>query len=147
MHTRKKGRAKSHKPKTPGSYAWITADKDEILKIIERLAKEGKKKSEIGRILRDEYGVPTTSVLYGKSLGDVLKEKNWESKYPDDLMALIQKAVGLKNHLKKNPRDKANQIKHVHVESKIKRLVKYYRGNKLPSDWTYDPDEAALLVK
>lgn len=132
---------------TPGSYAWMTANKKEILAVIERLVKEGKKKAEIGRILRDEYGVPSATVLFEKPLSAVLSENKWESKYPDDLMALIQKAVGLQEHIKKNPRDKANKIKHVHVESKIKRLVKYYRGNKLPNDWKYDPEEAALLVK
>jgi small subunit ribosomal protein S15 len=34
------------------------------------------------------------------------------------------------------------------IESKIRRLVKYYtKNNVLPEGWRYDPKTAALLVK
>jgi small subunit ribosomal protein S15 len=34
------------------------------------------------------------------------------------------------------------------VESKIHRLVKYYREKgKVPAGWAYDPETAALLIK
>ena len=55
--------------------------------------------------------------------------------------------MGVRKHLKENKRDKSNAIKLSHVESKIKRLVVYYRGKKLPKDWKYEPEKAALLVK
>jgi small subunit ribosomal protein S15 len=34
------------------------------------------------------------------------------------------------------------------TESKIKRLVKYYRRTKkLPKDWRYDPEQAVLIIR
>ncbi len=147
MHTRKRGKARSRKPRAPGSYAWVRADKDEILKIIERLTKEGKTPADIGRVLRDEYGVPSVQALFGKKMEGVLSEKNIAPKYPSDLMALIRRAVNVQDHIKKFPRDRGNKIKQVNIESKIKRLARYYRGGKLPADWKYDREEAALLVK
>ncbi|TMS41309.1 MAG: 30S ribosomal protein S15, partial [Methanobacterium sp.] len=34
------------------------------------------------------------------------------------------------------------------VESRIRRLVSYYRNEGvLPEDWRYEPNQAALLVK
>ncbi len=147
MHTRKKGKSRSEKPYGKTSYAWVTADKAEILKVIAKLAKEGKIESDIGRILRDEYGVPSVKTLFGKPLTVLLKENNLQKAYPSDLMQLIRKAVKLSSHLSANKRDHSNKIKLTHVESKIKRLVYYYRGKQLPANWKYDPEEAALLVK
>ena len=34
------------------------------------------------------------------------------------------------------------------TESKIKRIVKYYKiSDKLPSGWTYDPEKVRLLIE
>ncbi|MCL5011319.1 MAG: 30S ribosomal protein S15, partial [Candidatus Marsarchaeota archaeon] len=60
---------------------------------------------------------------------------------------LIKRAVRLRNHLKNNKKDLSNTNSLKRVESKILRSVKYYRGRKLPSDWKYEPEKAALLVK
>jgi len=147
MHTRKKGKSASHPPVGKTSYSWVQADKAAVLKIIEKLSKEGKSEADIGRILRDEHGVPSVKVLFGSKLGRLLKENNLQSKYPSDLMLLIHKAVRLSRHSGKNKRDYHNRIKLGHVESKIKRLVYYYRGKRLPADWKYAREEAALLVK
>ena len=147
MHSRKKGKSASHKPVGKTSYAWVQADKTAVLKAIEKLSKEGKGEADIGRILRDEYGVPSVKVLFGVKLSRLLKENNLQKQYPSDLMFLIQKAVRLSSHNGKNKRDIHNRIKLGHIESKIKRLVYYYRGKRLPSDWKYARDEAALLVK
>lgn len=147
MHTRKKGKSASHKPFGKSSYAWVQADKTAVLKVIEKLSKEGKSEANIGRVLRDEHGVPSVKVLFGVKLGRLLKENNLQTKYPSDLMSLIHKAVNLARHGGKNKRDYHNRIKLGHVESKIKRLVYYYRGKRLPADWKYDREEAALLVK
>lgn len=147
MHTRKKGKSASHKPFGKTSYAWVQADKTAVLKVVEKLSKEGKSEADIGRILRDEYGVPSVKVLFGSKLGRLLKENNLQKQYPSDLMSLIRKAVRLSRHSGQNKRDYANRIKLGHIESKIKRLVYYYRGSRLPAGWKYDRDEAALLVK
>lgn len=147
MHTRKKGKSASHKPVGKTSYAWVQADKAAVLKAIEKLSKEGKSEADIGRVLRDEYGVPSVQVMFGMKLSKLLKENSLQKEYPSDLMHLIRKAVRLSAHLGGNKRDYHNRMKLHNVESKIKRLVYYYRGNRLPADWKYSPEEAALLVK
>lgn len=147
MHSRKKGKSRSRKPYAQGSYAWVSTGKDQILSVVEKLAKEGKSESQIGQILRDQYGIPSTKVALGQSVSQILKDLKLSKKYPSDLIDLIRRATDMRKHIKTNSRDKSNKIKLLHVESKIKRLVRYYRGNKLPAGWKYEPEEAALLVK
>jgi small subunit ribosomal protein S15 len=54
----------------------------------------------------------------------------------------------MKKHLKAHKGDVHNKTKLIHVESKIKRLVKYYREvGMLPKKWKYEPEQAALLVR
>ena len=147
MHTKKGGRSKSRKPRNTTAKMWVQQNEQEIVDIIEKLAKEGKREAEIGLILRDQHGVPTTKTILGKKLGHILKEKNLQAQYPSDLLDLIRKAVRMRQHLGINNKDVHNRVRLVRVESKIKRLVKYYRGGRLPQDWKYEPEKAALIVK
>lgn len=147
LHSRKKGRSGSKKPATKTAKAWVRTTKDEVKETITRLAKEGKTEAQIGQVLRDQYAVPSTKIVLGKTVSQLLKELKLAKDFPSDLLDLIRRAVSLRKHLKKNTRDKANRIKLGHIESKIKRLVRYYRGKKLSKDWKYDPEQAELLVK
>ncbi|NYZ75098.1 30S ribosomal protein S15 [Candidatus Micrarchaeota archaeon] len=147
MHTRKRGRSASHKPASKTAPAWVQQSKEDVYALIEKLVKEGKNEALIGTILRDQHGVPSVKAVTGKSISHVLAEKKIAGKYPSDLIDLIRKAIEVRKHLKQNPRDQQNRTKLSQVESKIRRLVRYYRGKKLPENWTYVPEEAALLVK
>ncbi|HLC48094.1 MAG TPA: 30S ribosomal protein S15 [Candidatus Norongarragalinales archaeon] len=147
MHTRRRGRSKSHRPVRSTAQMWVTVSKDEIEAIVEKLAREGRKEAEIGLILRDQHGVPSIKMIAGKTISQLLKEKGMQPKYPSDLIDLIRKAVRMRKHMGNNKKDKLNSKQLVHVEAKIKRLANYYRGKKLPKDWKYDPAQAALLVK
>lgn len=147
MHTRRRGRSKSHKPQRSTAAMWVQLSKEEIEAHAERLAKEGRKEAEIGLILRDQYGVPSVKMLTGKTVSELLKEKGLAPKYPSDLIDLIRKAVRLRKHMLNNKKDKWNAKRLSNVEAKVKRLVNYYRGKKLPKNWKYDPEQAALLVK
>ncbi len=147
MHTRRRGRSKSHKPTRSNAQMWVKASKEEIYSEIEKLAKEGRKEAEIGLILRDQFSVPSVRTMTGKTVSQILSEKGLSPKYPSDLIDLIRKAVRLRKHLLENNHDLLNKQKLTNVESKIKRLVNYYRGKKLPKNWKYDPEQAALLVK
>jgi len=112
------------------------------------MAKEGKNTSKIGLILRDQYGIPSVKAVTGKSISELMDENKMLPKYPEDLMNLMRKAVRLHKHVAVNKQDKHNTHSLKLVESKIKRLVTYYKRNgKLPSDWYYTPGQAALLVK
>ncbi|MFH1750662.1 MAG: 30S ribosomal protein S15 [Candidatus Micrarchaeota archaeon] len=147
MHTRKRGRSKSHKPIRSSAHMWVTITKEEIESIVEGLGKTGKKDAEIGLILRDQHAVPSVKAITGKTVSQILKEKGLQPKYPSDLLDLIMKAVRMRKHMANNKKDRLNSKQLVHVEAKIKRLVNYYRGKKLPKDWKYDPEQAALLVR
>ena len=69
-------------------------------------------------------------------------------KIPYDLFNLLKKAVLLHTHIEKNKKD-AHAIHGVELlESKIRRLVKYYvREEKLPEGWRYDANAAKLIVE
>ena len=145
MHTRKKGRSRSRKPASTAK--WVKVSKEKVSEAVEKLAKEGVPPAKIGLILRDQHGVPSVKAALGMSLDKVLKEKQLQPKYPQDLLDLVKTAVGMRRHLKENKKDTLNRMHLQNVESKINRLVRYYRGKKLPSNWKYVPEEAALLVK
>ncbi|HII38520.1 TPA: 30S ribosomal protein S15 [Candidatus Micrarchaeota archaeon] len=147
MHSRKRGRSASSKPVSKTAPAWIQQSKEDVIALIEKFAKEDKTEAQMGAILRDQYGIPSVKAFLGKSISQVLEEKKLAGKYPSDLIDLIRKAMNMRKHLKENTRDQGNRTKLGHVESKIKRLVRYYRGKKLPKKWSYVPEEAALLVK
>ncbi len=147
MHTRKKGQSKSRKPVNKPAPTWVKQSKEEIAKLVAKLAKEGKRESDIGQTLRDQYGIPSVKAVTGKTVSQTLKGEKLSPQYPSDLIDLIRKAVKLRKHLKQNKGDNSNQHSLQMVESKINRLVVYYRGKKLPQRWAYDPEQAALLVK
>ncbi|WP_297476078.1 30S ribosomal protein S15, partial [Thermococcus sp.] len=78
----------------------------------------------------------------------ILEENGLAPDIPEDLMALIRKAVKLRKHLEMHPKDKHSRRGLQLTESKIRRLVKYYRRTgKLPAKWRYDPEQAKLLVR
>lgn len=63
-------------------------------------------------------------------------------------MNLIKRAVNIRDHLKENPKDLHTKRGLTIIESRIRRLGKYYvNDGELPEGWRYDPQEAALLVK
>ena len=66
---------------------------------------------------------------------------------PEDLQNLINKAVNLRGHLEKNSRDKHNRHGLQLIESKIRRLEKYYKDAEvLPDGWKYSHEKAKLLL-
>ena len=63
-------------------------------------------------------------------------------------MALLEKVVNLNKHMKRNPKDTSNKRGKQLVESKIRRLVKYYKEKgKIPDDWKYSIDKAEMLTQ
>ncbi|MEM1873378.1 MAG: 30S ribosomal protein S15 [Acidilobaceae archaeon] len=144
---KKKGRSGSTRPARPTPPTWLTYTPEEIELVVEELAKKGYGPSMIGLILRDQFGVPLVKPILGKSITEILEEKGLAPSIPEDLFYLIKKAVNLRRHLQEHPKDTHAKRGLIDVESKIHRLVKYYkRTGKLPADWTYDPQRAELLV-
>lgn len=120
----------------------------EITEAIVHLANEGHSQSEIGLILRDQYGIPKVAKALGKKLAAVLEENKLLGEIPEDLMNLIRKSVMLREHLEKNRKDMTAKRGLMLTVSKIRALEKYYKkSGKLPMNWRYSPETAALLAK
>jgi len=148
MHSRKRGNAGSKKPLTTKIPSWVQIKEKELEMLVVKLAKEGNSPSKIGILLRDNYGVPDARLILKKRIAQVLKEKKLSPDLPEDLQALIKKAILLKKHLKENAKDQTANFGLRLTESKIKRLVKYYKINgKLSSEWKYNPEELGLLAE
>ncbi len=146
MHSRKHGQHGSKKPIKKIKVDWLIYDKEEVEKLILKLAKEGKSSAEIGLLLRDQYGIP--DVRYFKMRVLKVIEKDRKKEVPEDLYNLIKKAVNVHKHMDANRKDAKGKHGLELLESKIRRLGKYYaRTGKLPRNWKYSIDEAKLLVK
>ena len=84
----------------------------------------------------------------GKKLVKIMEEKGVAPPIPEDLFHLMKRAVRVRAHLMEHPKDTHSARGLIEIESKIRRLVKYYkRVGKLPADWQYDPERARLLVQ
>jgi len=148
MHSRKRGNAKSNRPLAAQTPTWIRYQTKELEMIIGKLAKEGKTASEIGLILRDSYGIPNTKLITGKRIQQLLGEKKLLPQIPEDLMALMKKSVMLRKHMEMNKQDQTAKRGLLLTESKIKRLVKYYKEvGKLAPLWKYDPASTKIYTE
>lgn len=118
---------------------------EEVESLIVKLAREGNNASSIGVTLRDQYGVPLTKPILGKKITEVLVASGLGPKVPEDLESLLKKADALRKHLEKNRKDSSNKHSLARVESKIHRLVKYYRARGIiKADWKYKPMAASV---
>lgn len=146
MYSRKRGKHGSKKPAKKTVPSWILYDAKKAELLIAKLAKEGKRSSQIGILLRDTYGIPNVLALCGKSISAILKEKKLTHEVPEDLTSLFKKYTTVKKHLENNKHDEtANRGLHL-TESKINRLVKYYkRVGRIPEAWKFDAERAGFF--
>jgi len=142
MHSRARGRSGSSKPLEKRAPSWQTMSKKELEMLIVKLAKEGNTSARIGLMLRDSYGIPDARIILERRIGEVLAEKELSPELPDDMLSLMRRAVQIKKHLQINRKDEPAHRGLQLTESKIKRLVKYYKRTKrLPVSWKYDPEQ------
>lgn len=148
IYARKRGKAGSKRPMRKGYPRWVKYKKGEVEKLIAKYAKEDKSSSEIGMILRDQYGVPLTKSITNKGISVIMKENQLYPKFPEDLFNLFKRAINLRNHLANSKKDYTSKRGLELLESKIRRLGKYYVSRKvLPEDWKYDPEKVKLLIQ
>lgn len=146
MHSRKKGNAGSKKPIAVAK--WTEYDEGEVQKLVLKLRKDGMETAGIGRILRDQYGIASVKSITSKTVSQILQENSLTSRIPEDLFNLLKRAVKLKNHLEKYKKDYTSKHGLELLESKIRRLIKYYvREGRLPKGFTYEPERAKLLIE
>ena len=106
--------------------SWLKLSEDELLKIIKELS-EKYQPAQIGLILRDQYGVPTTKV-YGKKLAEYLKELGITQNL--DLSNIERKFERIKEHMKENITDKKAKHKLQKAQSNLNAARKYDERKK-----------------
>lgn len=148
IYSRKKGSHGSKRPAVRKAKKWTTLKKKEIEELVTKLAKERKTSATIGLILRDKHAVPDVKAATGKTISQIMKENKVYPELPEDMMSLLKKAVRLHGHLERNKPDKHSKRGLQNLESKIRRLGKYYvRNGDLPKGWKYSYEEAKLIVQ
>jgi small subunit ribosomal protein S15 len=146
---RDKGQSHSTRPARAGPPRWLKLDMSpsDIELLVVELAKKGYPPSMIGIILRDQFGIPLVKQIIGKKIEQILEKHGIRVIVPEDVFNLMKRAVNLRRHLDEHPKDMHSKRGLIEIESKIHRLVKYYkRVGKLPADWKYDPETAKLIV-
>lgn len=146
-YSRKKGKSGSKKPSQSTKVVWVRHSPKEVESLVLKLFKAGNPPSKIGLILRDSYGIPSVSMVAKKSVTKILQENKLLSELPEDLLNLIRNQIKIIQHLESNKKDQTAKRGLILVESKIRRLVKYYKkSGRLPKDWKYSREQAKLLI-
>ncbi|BAJ50305.1 small subunit ribosomal protein S15 [Candidatus Caldarchaeum subterraneum] len=141
MHASKRGKSGSTRPLSKIPPPWLKLMPEEVESLVIKYAKEGMPPSMIGVVLRDQHGVPLVKTVTGKTILQILEENNLKPPVPEDLQNLLEKIRRMRIHLEKNKSDGHNIHRLQLVESKVRRLVKYYKSRGiLPLE--YDPLKA-----
>ena len=151
MHSRRRGSSGSDRPTADEPPEWSDVDTEAIEERVVELAEEGHDPSQIGLKLRDEgvqgTPVPDVKLATGKKVTGILEAHDAAPNLPEDLRSLMERAVRLRDHMDENPGDAQNKRALQNTESKIRRLVDYYRGDELDEAFTYEYDEARELLE
>ena len=151
MHTRRRGSSGSDKPAADEPPEWSDVDPEKIEDRVVELAEQGHDPSQIGIKLRDEgvtgTPVPDVKLATGKKISTILDENDAQPDVPEDLRNLMERAVGLREHVQENPQDYQNKRALQNTESKVRRLVDYYRGDELEADFKYSYDVAKAILE
>jgi len=150
MYARRRGKSGSERSLNRRKTApeWLDMTAEEVEKKVVGLYNQGRSTSEIGIELRDSYGMPSVALVTGNKMTGILKEHNIAPEIPEDLQNLMRKALRLRKHIEVNKKDVHNKRGLQLTESKIRRLVKYYRREKvLADDWRYKPEIAEFILR
>lgn len=148
QYSRKKGKSGSKRPAKRVKPSWVTHEPAVIEQLIVKFAKAGKMSAQIGLILRDTYGIPDVKAITRKTITQILSDHKLQKKLPEDLRALIKRDVQIMKHMEYHKHDMTSKRGLQLTESKIGRLVDYYkRMGQLPQDWTYDRSKAKTLIE
>ena len=151
MHTRRRGSSGSDKPTADENPEWSDVDADAVEERVVELAQQGDDPSQIGMKLRDEgvQGVPVPDVklVTGKKVGEILDEHDAAPEVPEDLRSLLARAVRLRDHMDENQTDYQNKRALQNTESKIRRLIDYYRGDEIDEEFTYSYEAAVEIIE
>ncbi|MFL2932714.1 MAG: 30S ribosomal protein S15 [Nitrososphaerales archaeon] len=137
IHGNSRGKSQSMKPSTMKS-DWVKLTPEQIGKLVVEMNKEGLNASQIGIKLRDEHAISSIKSVTGKTMKGFMEENGINQEIPEDLEALVKRALSLQNHLKSNKGDRKNVRSLELLEAKVHRLSKYYKKkNVIPKNWKY----------
>jgi len=137
IHGNSRGKSQSMKPSTMKS-DWVKLTPEQIGKLVVEMNKEGLNASQIGIKLRDEHAISSIKSVTGKNMKGFMEENGINQEIPEDLEALVKRALSLQNHLKSNKGDRKNVRSLELLEAKVHRLSKYYKKkNVIPKNWKY----------
>lgn len=148
MYAHRRGKSGSSKPHGQELPEWSNTDKSEVEELVIKLHNDGHNSAMIGTILRDQHAVPDARRVLGRRISQVVAEHGKPSDYPEDLMNLMRRTVNLLDHLESNHKDLHNFRSLALVESKIRRLARYYQSNgRLDVEWKYKREQVRLMVE
>jgi small subunit ribosomal protein S15 len=151
MHTRRRGSSDSDTPVADDPPEWSDVDAERIEERVVELAEEGHDPSEIGLVLRDSgvggTPIPDVKLATDKKVTEILEEHDADPDLPEDLRNLMEKAIDLREHVQENPQDHQNKRALQNVESKVRRLANYYRGDELDEEFSYSYETAVDLLR
>ena len=143
-----KVQVKAEKKTKPVKPETKTMDRKELDDWVVAQHNDGVSQSKIGLILKKEYNINSFKKLTGKTILEHLTENKVAPEIPEDLTALLKKAVLLIKHQKINKKDMTAKRGYQLTVSKIRCLSKYYKKKAiLPKTWLYSEKKAALLVR
>nr|MDO8111590.1 30S ribosomal protein S15 [Candidatus Sigynarchaeota archaeon] len=148
IHAPRKGSSGSTRPAIKTKPEWLTYSPREVEDLVISLGREGYAPAMIGLILRDSYGIPLVKTITSKKITQILKENNLIiNPLPEDLTNLIRRALHLRTHMEQHKKDFHNKRNLQNMESKIYRIVKYYkRTGVLAKEFRYKPELMKGLV-
>ena len=147
IYSRRKGKSGSTRPFKRQKPSWVRYEAKEVETLVTKYGKAGKTAAEIGLLLRDAYGIPDVKAITGKRIQAILHSHGLSGKVPSDLRALIQRDVEVMKHMESNKHDVVAKRGMQLTESKIHRLITYYkRTGLLPADFVYARDKAKAYV-
>ena len=151
MHSRRRGSSGSDRPADDEPPEWSDVDADAIEDRVVELAEQGYDPSQIGLKLRDEgvkgTPIPDVKAATGSKVTEIMESNHVENDVPEDLRHLLEQAIRLNEHMQENGQDHQNRRALQNTESKVRRLVDYYRGDKIAEDFTYTYENAVELLE
>ena len=150
IHAHRRGKSGSTKPLRTKVPSWSPLRAADVETQVVALAREGRSTALIGAYMHDQFGVPNVKLATGKRVLDILNGAKLSPRLPEEISNLLKRVVNLQDHLGRSEykADLQNQRALTLLESKIRRLAKYYiREGKLPADWKYSSQTAKLLLQ
>ena len=122
MHSKGKGISRRCLPYRKAPPSWVQISASDLTSQIGKMAKRGQSPSQIGVVLRDQYGIPQVKGVTGSKILRILKVSGLAATIPEDLYHLIKKAVNVRKHIEKFRADRDGKFRLILIESRIHRL-------------------------